>query len=113
MRGCWEGATVAPIGIGARTAETIAPFRPSIAWTEVDAALPGPELASPNQVATVTTTAPEPSVAGTTATAGAPITTTAPDRSGESAAGSPAASVAPGILRPDAAPPGLWGDIDP
>lgn len=35
MRGCWEGAAPVRVGLGARTAEALAPPRPSIAWTEV------------------------------------------------------------------------------
>jgi hypothetical protein len=116
MRGCWEGAALAPIGTGARAAETIAPFQPSIAWTEVDATRPGRELASPAAVAAVEAgTMAVAAAAGTAAAAGAagaPSTTATPELAGESRIGSQARPVAPGLPRPDAAPPGLWGDLD-
>jgi hypothetical protein len=128
MRGCWEGAAIAPLGIGARTAETIAPFRPSIAWTEVDAVRPGPEDGAPGSVA-VTAAATGAAVtaaatgaagtigttgaAGTIGTTGAAGTIGTPDPSGESPVGSQVGAAIPGRPRQDAAPAGLWGDIDP
>jgi len=107
MRGCWEGAAAAPIGIGARTADTIAPLRPSIAWTEVDATRPGRELSSPVAVATVTADAP-----ATATAADAPSAIATADRIGESSVGSQAGAVPAGLPRLDAAPSGLWGEID-